>query len=59
MDTDSDDPAESIDVSDLYKESQTYRQMIYALLQDSDSPDTGNKSMDQTFLKAFESLKTV
>jgi hypothetical protein len=58
MDTDSDDPAESIDVSDLYKESQTYRQMIYALLQDGDSPDTGNKSMDQTFLKAFESLKT-
>ena len=58
MDTDSDDPAETIDVQDLYKESQTYRQMIYALLQDENSPDRGNKSIDQTFLKAFESLKT-
>ena len=29
-----------------------------ALLQDENSPDRGNKSIDQTFLKAFESLKT-
>jgi hypothetical protein len=56
LDTDYEDSIESIDTSDLYKESQTYRQMIHAFLCDSDSPDTGSQSVDKSFLEAFNSF---
>ena len=56
LDTDCEDSYESIDTTDLYQESQTYRQMIQAFLCDSDSPDYRTGSIDKSFLEAFNSL---
>jgi hypothetical protein len=57
LDTNCDDPSESIDLSDLYKESQTYRQMIHAFLDGEESPIMGSASIDKSFLESFNSLK--
>jgi hypothetical protein len=56
IDTDCDDPSECIEVSELYKESQTYRQVIHALLECGDSPIRGELNIDRSFLEAFNSL---
>jgi hypothetical protein len=58
IDTDCDDPAESIDVSDLYNESQTYRQMIQAFLEGEESPIMSSASIDKSFLESINSLKS-
>ena len=57
IDTDCDDPSESIDVSDLYQESQTYRQIIHAFIEGEDSPVIGSSGIDKSFLESFNSLK--
>jgi len=56
IDFDRDDPSESIDLSDLYAESQTYRQVINAFLEGEDSPVRGPYSIDKSFLESFNSL---
>jgi hypothetical protein len=56
IDTSCDDPSESIDLSDLYQESQTYCQMIRAFVEGEDSPVISSFSIDKSFQESFNSL---
>jgi hypothetical protein len=58
LDTSCDDPSESIDVSDLYNEPQTYRQMIHAFLEGEQSPMVSSPSIDKSFLESINFLKS-
>lgn len=58
FDSESSDPSESIDLSDLYSEPQTYRQIIHAFLEGEDSPVRGPYSIDKSFLESFNSLNS-
>jgi len=59
LNTDEDDPSEVIDVTDLYHESQTYRQVINAVLTGDDSPSMAHQVIDRDFLQAITSLTTL